>query len=112
MKFKTVIGLLEKARGYATLEKAEFENPCGDRTRPVRFFDGRLVTEENVTEFIRERIRAHHNTWVISNIDTAINHILAAHSHLFETNPMIPDSEYCNLCHNGRNHRLHKRKST
>lgn len=71
MKVKRIISLIKEADKHASLEYAAFGR-LGTRDAVLKFEDGRLVTESNVTDFIRERVRAHHNSWVRGPIQTAL----------------------------------------
>ena len=63
---KSVIKLLEDAIASARLDRAEFsrlfpENP----TYPT--------SEKEVTGFIKERVKVHHDSWVIGPIEQALS---------------------------------------
>jgi hypothetical protein len=63
-----ILKLLKDAREAATLETASFDWPDSHMTAKCRSgdFDGRP------SEFIKERVRIHHSTWIINRLDRAI----------------------------------------
>jgi hypothetical protein len=63
-----ILKLLKDARQNATLETASFDWPDSHMTAKCRSgnFDGRP------DEFIKERVRLHHQTWIIQRIDQVI----------------------------------------
>jgi hypothetical protein len=65
MEMKEIIELLELSRQAATLKTASFS----------RIFPSNPnypTSEEEVTPFIQERVRIHHDTWIIGMLDEAI----------------------------------------
>lgn len=107
MKTKKVLKLLRDAATSATLKTAQFGSVCADqeplRSAPVKFNDGRIVTESNVTEFIRERVRLYHKSWIIGRIESAIEEIQSMVPHKFEG-----VKYYCTKCGKSAEHRSHK----
>lgn len=75
MKLRKLEHLLLDAKKYAALEHASFSNICRTGNSSVTFEDGRPVLENNVTEFIRERVRLHHESWIISPLEEALKMI-------------------------------------
>jgi hypothetical protein len=65
---KHILKALKKARAAATLENASFDWPDSRMSAACRSgnFDGRP------DEFIKERVRLHHQTWIISPLDRVI----------------------------------------
>lgn len=68
MKKQKAIALLRRAVKCARLESASFNNVCAHDAEPAKFQNGTPVTEGNVTDFIRERVRRHHDTWIVAPI--------------------------------------------
>ena len=70
MESYNIVELLEAALASANLELAEFGRI---------FPDGNLVpyptNEKEVTAFIKDRVRLHHDTWIIKPIKTALEKI-------------------------------------
>lgn len=78
MKVKKILKQVELARRYALMESAEFGSVSAGQVTPeppVRMLNGDLVTESNVTAFIRERVRIYHAAWIIGNLDGAIQEL-------------------------------------
>lgn len=75
MKLLTLQTMLMEARRAATLERSSFTNVCTPGNRPATFANGDPVLENNVTDFIRERVKLHHASWIVSNIDEALEMI-------------------------------------
>lgn len=65
---KHILKLLKEARESATLKGASFDWPDSKMTATCRSgnFKGRP------DEFIKERVRIHHQTWIIGRLDRAI----------------------------------------
>lgn len=107
MKSVKVLTMLKRAAEYASLKTAEFGNIHRSiedgPTAPVKFADGRLVTETNVTEFIRERVHYHHETWVIGYIEEAMTEIRSTLPHEFKGPNYL-----CKACGRARLYRMHK----
>lgn len=115
MKTVSMLKRLRDAVQYAKLETAEFGTICrfqqsSKEDRPVRFNDGRIVNEANVTEFIRERVRIHHDSWIISNLEQVIFELQRQVKHTYEPWGDVQwRSKYCLLCNELENHRSHKK---
>jgi hypothetical protein len=108
MKTKKLIEELERARHHATLETASFDNITAIRDKPVTFADGRLVTEDNVTDFIRERVSQHHRSWIIGAIDSALEIARATVAHTYK--PRFGQyGNSCSVCGKRRDHTLHRK---
>ncbi len=63
-----ILNELKKARAAATLEEAKFGWP--DSTMTAQCRDGDF--SGNPDEFIKERVRLYHSTWIIGPLDRAI----------------------------------------
>jgi hypothetical protein len=72
MKTKKLITQIENARFAATLERASFDHILARGDSLATFMDGSPVTENRVTEFIKERVDLHHRSWIIGPLDTAL----------------------------------------
>lgn len=75
MKKKRIILRVESALAHASMFNAGFSNICVGGSERPRFTDGRLVTEANVTEFIRERTDLWRRTWIISPLEAALEEL-------------------------------------
>lgn len=67
-----IVERLQNIRRVSTLENSSFRNICAFKDSPVRFEDGRLVNEGNVDEFIKERVRLHHFSWITQPLEEII----------------------------------------
>jgi hypothetical protein len=109
MKTAYVLSLVREAMKYARLETAEFGEIWRDsqrgRTAPVRNSAGEIVTEANVTEFIRERVRAHQGTWVIGALMMASQELQSEVRHSFVADTHI--EWLCVHCNKSKEHRSH-----
>ena len=105
MKVQALQSALRSALKHARLETASFGH-LGHGNTPVKFEDGRSVTEANVSDFIRERVRLHHASWIIPQIETALALIAASQPHPHA--PVFPGAQTCGVCHKGPEHSLHK----
>lgn len=61
-------------RRFATLKTMDVSE-IFDRNAPVKMADGTPVTEKNVSDFIRERLRLHHDTYIIGPLDELIKRL-------------------------------------
>lgn len=109
MRAARVLGLVREAMKYARLETAEFGSVTRHQGRgpidPVRNSAGELVTEANVTEFIRERVEAHHGSWIIGTLTLASQELQSEVRHSF-----VPDDRLdwlCVHCAKSKEHRSH-----
>lgn len=110
MKVRAMLAAVREAMKYAALESAEFGSIHRDsehgRTQPVRNSAGEIVTEANVTEFIRERVRIHHASWIIGTL-------AGVHMELMSEVPHTYSSAFkgfegtCEHCGKGKSHRSH-----
>ena len=71
-RLRLIMEALNDARRYAKLKDMRVGNICCNQDAPVTFADGSAVTERNVDAFIRERVRIHHGTWIVGQIEQAI----------------------------------------
>jgi len=65
---KHILKLLKDARVAATLKDASFDWP--DSTMKAECRNGNFKGRPN--EFIKERVRLHHDSWIIGPLDRAI----------------------------------------
>lgn len=105
MKTQHMIDRLRDAIKAAGMENVSLGNCTGFQDKPVTFKDGRLVTEHNVTEFIRERLEAHHYSWIIGPVEEVLNTLRGTIKHEFEA--YYPGGVICQLCSNSPHHKLH-----
>lgn len=109
MKSAQVLALVREAMKYARLETAEFGSIHRDtaigRSNPVRNDAGEIVTEANVTEFIRERVASHHDSWIIGSLEQATELIQRDVKHRFMPVTRIP--YLCIHCRENESHRSH-----
>lgn len=106
MKVKAVQKLLHQATKHLTMEGASFNYIGCAADRPVMMKDGRLVTEDNVTEFIRERTELWRQTWPVGCIEEAQALIAADQPHPFVKSPT--GMGWCDVCRKGPNLGLHR----
>jgi hypothetical protein len=71
-----IIDRLQHVRRVSTLETSSFRNICAFKESPAKFEDGRAVTEGNVDEFIRERVRLHHSSWITQPLEEIIEQMV------------------------------------
>lgn len=111
MKAAHVLSLIREAMKYARMETAEFGSTHRDshtgRTEPVRNSAGELVTEANVTEFIRERLECHHGSWIIGALAQASEEVQREVRHSFVADSRI--SWLCVHCRCDEKHRSHSK---
>lgn len=69
---RQVLSNLRDARESATLKHMDVGNCTAQSLAPVKMRDGTLVTEYNVSDFIRERLELYNHLWVIYPLDLAI----------------------------------------
>lgn len=113
MRTAKLLKKLREAIQYAKLETAEFGDVCRLQAHmkytPVKLADGRIVTEENVTEFIRERVRLHHSTWITYPLEQVAAEMQMDLKHEFERGT---GRIWCIHCHCSASHPAHRRGST
>jgi len=70
-KSMKIIELLKSARDASKLERSEFGTlfPPQPEDRRVPY----PTNENEVTPFIKDRVRLHHQTWITSPLDEVIN---------------------------------------
>lgn len=107
MKTTKVLSLLRDAIGAASLENADFSEVCRSPDRPVIMSDGSPVTERNVTDFIRERVKLHHQTWVIGSIQQALREVKSSLIHKFEAE-CVTNGYPSIICRHCGYHKLHR----
>lgn len=73
-----IVERLQNVRRISTLETSSFHNICATQKTPVKFEDGRSVTEANVDEFIKERVRLHHVSWITQPLEEIIEQMVAS----------------------------------
>lgn len=106
MKSAQVLALVREAMKYARLETAEFGNIAPrDSIRPVRNSAGEIVTEANVSDFIRERVEIHHASWIIGTLAQASELLQRDVRHSFVPVTRIPF--LCVHCRESQSHRSH-----
>lgn len=112
MRVATLLSMVRKAISYAELETAQFGSVNQDqrhmRDVPVKFKDGRIVTEANVTEFIRERVCLHHQSWIIGPLVCVATEMQREIKHNFDGGT-VRGYYGCSHCGMGANHSSHHR---
>lgn len=108
MRLKAIQKALQQAYNASTLKNSEFGPVWRNQGKPipVTMADGSPVTENNVTDFIRERTHLYRATWVLPFIQEAMDLVSATQPHQFA--PAHPGLSRCDLCGMGSVHRLHK----
>lgn len=106
-----MLAAVREAMKYATLENAEFgaiwrESPEG-QFAPILNRAGEHVTEANVTEFIRERVRAHHSFWIIGTLESVQQQLVRETAHTFRADKGLGFT--CVHCGASESHRSHQK---
>lgn len=110
MKVRAMLATVREAMRYATLETAEFGSVTRHQGRgpidPVRNSAGEIVTEANVTEFIRERVRLHHGTWIIGTLEDVSKELTSEVPHTYSSVSKRFEGD-CQHCDRPKMHRSH-----
>lgn len=113
MKAAHVLDRLRDALSHVRMTNAEFGSVWRDQgdgpTAPVKFADGRLVTEQNVTEFIRERTKCYRDSWCEWPIIEAMQEVQSELPHKFESELYSNGTPgyKCQHCNRPVGHRSH-----
>jgi hypothetical protein len=109
MKIAAMLAAVREAMKYARLENAEFGEIWRDsargRTAPVLNKDGELVTEANVSDFIRERVANHHGSWIIGTLEAVSQELQSEVRHSFVAEARV--EWLCVHCRKSKEHRSH-----
>lgn len=73
-----IIDRLQEVRRLSTMERMSVTNICTPGNRPATFEDGRPVLENNVNDFIRERLRLYNYTWITGPLEEIIEQMVAS----------------------------------
>ena len=110
MKVAAMLAAVREAMKYARMENAEFGSITrhqGDGpTAPVRNSAGEIVTEANVSDFIRERVALHHGSWVIGTLETVVQELMSETPHTYVSAYKGFESS-CEHCGKQKSHRSH-----
>ena len=110
MKVAAMLAAVREAMKYATLENAEFGSITRHQGRgpidPVRNSAGEIVTELNVTEFIRERVKLHHSSWIIGTLVGVEQELMSEIPHSYVSAYKGFEGS-CEHCGKPKSHRSH-----
>lgn len=110
MKVVQMLADVREAMKYARLETAEFGSLYrhqGDGlTAPIRNSAGEIVTEANVTDFIRKRVELHHASWIIGTLGCVAQELLSEIPHTYASAYQGFEG-ICEHCGRGKAHRSH-----
>lgn len=73
-----IIERLQEVRRHSTMERMGVHNILVSGKTPVTFEDGRVVTENNVSDFIRERLRLYNGTWITGILEDVIDQMVVS----------------------------------
>lgn len=74
----SLISRLQEVRRHSTMERMSVKNICTHPSNLVTFEDGSPVTEFNVDNFIRERLRLYNSTWITGMLDDVIDQMVVS----------------------------------
>lgn len=63
---------LREIRDHATMKHMSVGQSAFVGNIPLKMQDGTLVTEKNLDDFCRERLRIHHSSWIVEPLDELI----------------------------------------
>ena len=110
MRVAQMLAAVREAMKYARMETMEVGDVCRDqahmRDKPVRNEAGEIVTEANVSDFIRERLRLHHGSWIIGTLEGVSQELQSElpHSYKSEHNGFEGKCVYCDRYKSHRSH--------
>lgn len=73
-----IIERLQEVKRLSTMEKMSVTNICTAGNTPATFEDGRPVLENNVNDFIRERLRLYNRSWITDPLDEIIDQMVVS----------------------------------
>jgi hypothetical protein len=73
-----IIERLQEARRASTMERMSVSNILVPGNRLAYFEDGRSVLENNVNDFIRERLRLYNHSWITDPLEEIIEQLVAS----------------------------------
>lgn len=73
-----IIRDLQEISRHSTMQNMSVKNILVTGNSPATFEDGTPVLERNVDDFIRQRLRLHHHSWITDPIDTIIGELVAS----------------------------------
>lgn len=69
---RELVSVLRDVRQHTTMQHMSVGNGAFVHDKTLKFPDGRLVNEDNLDEFIRERTRIFRESWIIPFLDEVI----------------------------------------
>jgi len=115
MKVAQMLAAVREAMKYATLESMEVGSIHRHQGRgpidPVRNEAGEIVTEANVSDFIRERLKLHHGSWIIGTLEGVAYELQAQIKHTYRASGDGTQwhHKYCVYCNELESHGSHKK---
>jgi hypothetical protein len=73
-----LIERLQEVRRHSTMSQLGVSYICKPGNSPATFEDGRPVLENNVNDFIRERLRLYNSTWITQPLDEVIEQMVVS----------------------------------